>query len=34
MRRFGEFVESLNGNYVTAEDVGMTTRHENDTSKN
>lgn len=24
MRRFGEFVESLNGNYVTAEDVGMT----------
>ena len=23
--RFGEFVESLNGSYVTAEDVGMTT---------
>lgn len=22
--RFGEFIESLNGNYVTAEDVGMT----------
>lgn len=24
MRRFGEFVETLNGHYVTAEDVGMT----------
>lgn len=26
MRRFGEFVNSLNGNYITAEDVGMETR--------
>ena len=25
MKRFGEFVHSLNGNYITAEDVGMTT---------
>lgn len=25
MRRFGKFVETLNGNYITAEDVGMTT---------
>ncbi len=25
MRRFGEFVHSLNGKYITAEDVGMTT---------
>ena len=25
MRRFGEFVETLAGNYITAEDVGMTT---------
>ena len=25
MRRFGQFVETLSGNYVTAEDVGMTT---------
>ncbi len=24
MRRFGEFVDTLNGHYVTAEDVGMT----------
>lgn len=26
MRRFGKFVDSLNGKYITAEDVGMTTR--------
>ena len=26
MRSFGEFVESQNGKYITAEDVGMTTR--------
>ncbi len=26
MRRFGEFVHSLSGNYITAEDVGMETR--------
>ena len=26
MRRFGQFVESLNGKYITAEDVGITTR--------
>ncbi len=26
MRRFGEFVHSLNGKYITAEDVGMETR--------
>ncbi|GAB4377466.1 MAG: Glu/Leu/Phe/Val dehydrogenase [Salibacteraceae bacterium] len=26
MRRFGRFVESLGGKYITAEDVGMTTR--------
>lgn len=25
MRRFGEFVDSLSGKYITAEDVGMTT---------
>lgn len=25
MRKFGEFVNSLNGKYITAEDVGMTT---------
>lgn len=25
MRRFGQFVESLNGKYITAEDVGITT---------
>ncbi len=25
MRRFGKFVETLSGNYITAEDVGMTT---------
>lgn len=25
MRRFGKFVETLGGNYITAEDVGMTT---------
>jgi leucine dehydrogenase len=25
MRRFGKFVDTLNGNYITAEDVGMTT---------
>ncbi|WP_455170563.1 Glu/Leu/Phe/Val dehydrogenase dimerization domain-containing protein [Aegicerativicinus sediminis] len=25
MRKFGEFVHSLNGKYITAEDVGMTT---------
>ncbi|PIY08578.1 MAG: leucine dehydrogenase [Flexibacter sp. CG_4_10_14_3_um_filter_32_15] len=25
LRRFGKFVESLNGKYITAEDVGMTT---------
>ena len=25
MRKFGEFVHSLNGRYITAEDVGMTT---------
>ncbi len=25
MRRFGEFVHSLNGTYITAEDIGMTT---------
>lgn len=26
MRRFGQFVNSLNGKYITAEDVGITTR--------
>ncbi len=26
MRRFGRFVDSLSGKYITAEDVGMTTR--------
>ena len=26
MRRFGKFVDSLSGNYITAEDVGMETR--------
>ncbi|MEX2595743.1 MAG: Glu/Leu/Phe/Val dehydrogenase [Salibacteraceae bacterium] len=26
MRRFGSFVDSLNGKYITAEDVGMTTK--------
>ncbi|MDH5396961.1 MAG: leucine dehydrogenase [Cyclobacteriaceae bacterium] len=26
LRRFGKFIESLNGKYVTAEDVNMTTR--------
>ena len=26
MRRFGEFVNSLSGKYITAEDVGMETR--------
>ena len=26
MKRFGEFVDSLNGKYITAEDVGMETR--------
>lgn len=26
MRRFGKFVENLNGKYITAEDVGTTTR--------
>lgn len=26
MRRFGAFVDSLNGKYITAEDVGMTTK--------
>jgi len=26
MRRFGEFVHSLSGKYITAEDVGMTTK--------
>ena len=26
MRRFGQFVESLNGKYITAEDVGISTR--------
>ncbi|MGB0838236.1 MAG: Glu/Leu/Phe/Val family dehydrogenase [Flavobacteriaceae bacterium] len=26
MRRFGRFVDSLSGNYITAEDVGMETR--------
>ncbi|MDQ3072032.1 MAG: leucine dehydrogenase [Bacteroidota bacterium] len=26
MRRFGRFVESLNGKYITAEDIGTTTR--------
>ena len=26
LRRFGKFVESLSGRYITAEDVGMTTR--------
>ena len=26
MRRFGEFVHSLSGKYITAEDVGMETR--------
>lgn len=26
LRRFGKFVESLNGKYITAEDVGMSTR--------
>jgi leucine dehydrogenase len=26
MRRFGQFVHSLSGNYITAEDVGMETR--------
>lgn len=26
MRRFGKFVESLNGKYITAEDVGITSR--------
>ena len=25
MKSFGKFVESLNGKYITAEDVGMTT---------
>ena len=26
MKRFGDFVESLNGKYITAEDVGITTK--------
>ena len=25
MKKFGEFVNSLGGKYITAEDVGMTT---------
>jgi leucine dehydrogenase len=25
LRRFGRFVDSLNGRYITAEDVGMST---------
>jgi leucine dehydrogenase len=26
MRRFGQFVDSLSGKYITAEDVGMETK--------